>query len=81
MTNLALLGVASQTICEFCQGNPASFRYELFSTRGSITGNCCLTCLPKMLGATTDGATGGMGEVEPKGGILPTVSRKSGPAN
>jgi hypothetical protein len=77
VTDLDLLGLASQTVCEVCHGNRALFRYELFSIRGSLTGNCCLTCFPTLLRATGDGARSGKGQER----VLPSVSRKSAPAD
>ena len=73
--------LASQTVCEMCHGNAALFRYELFSTRASITGNCCLTCFLNVLRATTNSAGNAMGQDGRQGKILLTVSRKSEPAN
>jgi hypothetical protein len=75
MTDLDWLGLALKTVCEVCHGNTASFRYELFSTRGSITGNCCLTCFPNLLRATTDSPSGAMEQAERRERILPSVSR------
>jgi hypothetical protein len=72
LTDLDLLGLASQTVCEVCHRNTASFRYELFSTRGSITGNCCLTCFPNLLRATTDSPGSVMEQAERRENISPT---------
>ncbi len=77
VTDLDLLGLVSQTVCEVCQGNTALLRYELFSTRGSLTGNCCLSCFPTLLRATGDGARSAKGQET----ALPSVSRKSAPAD
>jgi hypothetical protein len=55
-----LLDFASQTICEMGHGNTALFRYELFSTRASITSNCCLACFLNVLRVTPESAGSAM---------------------
>jgi hypothetical protein len=40
---------APRTTCELCRSNPASVRYELFSTKGLITGSLCLGCFPDLI--------------------------------
>ena len=56
------MGLAGQAVCEMCHGSIALFRYDLFSARGSLTGNCCLNCFPNLLRATTDSAGNAMGK-------------------
>jgi hypothetical protein len=77
VTDLDLLGLVSQTVCEVCHANTDLFRYELFSTRGSLTGNCCLTCFPTLLRATGDGARSAKGQER----VLAGVSRKAVPTD
>jgi hypothetical protein len=81
VTDLELLGLASQTVCEMCHGNTAVFRYELFSTCGSITGNCCLTCFPNLLRTTGDDTRSAKKQAEGEGTILLGVFSKSAPAD
>src|SRR4030081_1876166 len=49
LSGLELSRSASRTACELCRSNPASLRYELFSTKGLITGGLCLGCLPDLI--------------------------------
>jgi hypothetical protein len=81
VTDRDLLSLASQTVCELCHSNTASFRYELFSTCGSLTGNCCLTCFPNLLKAMKGGASNAVGQAEGQVEVLSSVSLKSGTAD
>jgi hypothetical protein len=55
LSNLDLPFSESQPVCELCRSNPASFRYEVFSAEGLVTGDCCLRCFPDLLRATPCG--------------------------
>jgi len=51
LSNLDMPVSELETTCELCRSNPASFRYELFSTKGLVAGSCCPGCFPDLLRA------------------------------